>query len=294
MEKTQINKLLLNLYSNPLSNIAFSSVKRLYNAAKNVLPSININDVKHFLQAQDSYTLHKLTKKRFKIYRKIIAARPKVIISMDLIDMVKISSFNDGFKYLIFFIDVYSRKNTIIPIKSKNKIEVLNGLKLFFNLNDNHKYVRMYSDYEGSLYSSLVQEFLNKNKILLYSNSSKERKNSMAEIGLKYIKQKIYKYMTHYSTNRYIDVLQNIVEGVNNTNKYVFKNKFLTPQILHEIKRIDFLKEQFQLMFRINNFPKSKLTHSLKLNQLVRIPTTQRTQNLFFKSFNVVNTEEIF
>ena len=47
-------------------------------------------------------------------------------------------------------------------------------------------------------------------------------------------------------------------------------------------------------MFYINKVSKKNIDHLYKINQFVRIPTTQRTQNVFFKSYEVVNTEEIF
>ena len=293
-KKKYINKILTDLYSNYKLNTAFSSVKRLYNAARVFIPDISVNDVAEFLKTQDSYTLHKHTRKRFKSYRKILAARPKVIISLDLIDMSKLALHNENYKYLMFFIDVFSRKNTVIPILSKNQYDFFQGLKRFFAFDDNYKYVRLYSDYEGSLYSKLVQEFLNKNKILVYSNSSKERKNSLAEIGLKFLKRKIYQYMTHYSTDRYIDVLQHITSGINESNKRIFKNGLLTPQILHDIKNVDFLKEQFQKMYHINKISRQNKRHSFKINQLVRIPTSERTQSIFYKFHNIANTEEVF
>ena len=50
----------------------------------------------------------------------------------------------------------------------------------------------------------------------------------------------------------------------------------------------------FQDMYNINKKFKEKNSHSLKINQLVRIPYTGRTQDIFHKSYNIVNTQEIF
>ena len=236
-KKQENIKILNDLYSNLKFPSAFSGLNTLLTQAKKYFTNIKIEDIKKFLQSQDSYTLHKLTRKRFKQYRKVLVAKPKIIISLDLIDMNKLSRYNNGYKYSMFFIDVFSRKNTVIPIKTKSKIDILEGLKVFFNINDNKAYTRIYSDLESSLYSREVQEYLYSNKILTYSNSSYETKNSLAEIGLKYLKRKIYMYLSHYSTNRYIDVLQDIVSGINNTTKSIFKNKFLTPNIVHNIKK---------------------------------------------------------
>ena len=290
------NKILSEIYSNVnKSNIAFTSIRNLYNVAKKLFPSISIKDVKNFLKTQDSYTLHKLAPRKFKFYRKVLAPMPKYFLSLDLIDMQKYSQYNDGVKYLIFLIDIFSRKIFVYPIFNKNKFEILKSLKHFFNLKINQNYIRIYSDLEGGLYSKLVLDFLKEKNIILYSNSTKEVKNSIAEANLKHLKKKIYKFLTHYNINRYIDFLPQIISGINNTSKRIFKNKFLTPNILHLIKNRDFLKKQFHLMYSdsINTFSKKKNIHSLKKYSHVRISLLNRT-NIFSKSFEKVNSGEIF
>ena len=285
-------KILTKLYESVSSNTSFSGQGKLYKEAKKILPSINLKDVKLFLQNQESYTLFKLSKKRFKT-RKVIAGRPKIIISLDLIDMSKLSTYNNNFKFLMYFIDVFSRKITVIPIKKK-KMVMLEALKLFFNTKDNYKYSHIYSDREGSLYSNLIQKYLIDNKKILCSNTSYERKNSLAESGIRNIKQKIYKYLTHFSTNKYIDVLPDIVESLNNSTHSSLKNKYLTPNILHDIKQIDFIKHQFHKMYDINTGKYKNKDQSIGIGDYVRIPKLARTQSVFFKGYNTSNTEEIF
>ena len=290
------NKILSEIYSNVnKSNIAFTSIKNLYTVAKKFFPSISINDIKNFLKTQDSYTLHKLAPKKFKFYRKVLAPMPKYFLSLDLIDMQKYSQYNNGIKYLIFLIDIFSRKISVYPVFTKNKFEILKSLEHFFNLKTNQNYIRIYSDLEGGLYSKLVLNFLKRKKIILYSNSTKEVKNSIAEANLKYLKKKIYRFLTHNNTNRYLDFLPQIISGINNTSRRIFKNKFLTPNILHLIKNRDFLKKQFHIMYSdsINTFSKKKNIHLLKKYSYVRISLLNRT-NIFSKSFEKVNSEEIF
>merc|ERR1739842_129840 len=142
--------------------------------------------------------------------------------------MSKLSSDNENIKFLMFFIDNFSKKITVVPILNKSKTEILRGLTYFFDIDGNDKYVRIFSDYEPSLYSRLVKDYLLKNRKKVYSNSSVERKNPIAEANLKYLKYKIYKYLTHYNTNTYIHVLEDLVNSINNGSHSSFKNKFLT------------------------------------------------------------------
>ena len=157
-----VNELLLQLYENPRSNVSFSGQKKLYKAAKKLNPDINIDDINFFLRNQDSHTLYKLTRKKYPT-QKILAPKPLTILSLDLADLSKLSRFNGNINFLMYFIDLFSKKITVIPIKNKTKTSILNGLINFFSQENNHLYSRIYSDKESGLWSNEVKEYLNKN-----------------------------------------------------------------------------------------------------------------------------------
>ena len=286
------NKLLQNVYENPSNIGSFSSIYKLYKSAKTLDKNVTLKDVKKFLSTQDSYTLHKPSKKHF-LTQHIIAPKPKVIICMDLLDVQNISEFNNGFRYLMLFVDVYSRYLTVIPIKNKTKESILVGLKTFFKIKDNYRYSRIYSDKESGLYSHLIQNFLTKIKKKVYTNTSQERKNALSEIFIRNLKRKMYKYMTHYNTNTYINALTDIVSSINNSSNRSFKDRSLTPKKLHEIKDKVFLQNQFKKMFYINE-EKGKNDQSFGINDIVRIPRSEYTQSIFFKKYKILNSEELF
>ena len=130
--------------------------------------------------------------------------------------------------------------------------------------------------------STIVKKYLDRNKKILYSNTSRERKNAPAEIGIRILKNKIYKYMTHYKTNKYIDKLSDIVYSINNSNNRSLKNKHLTPNILHNIKNVNFINNQFQKMFDINTMKKSQQIHSFIVGQTVRVPNLEKNTKYIF------------
>ena len=293
LKNQKIINLLTELYENPKSVSSFSGVSKLYREAKKLIPSITINNVKTFLKGVDSYTLHRLSRKKF-VTQKIIAGGPKTIICMDLIDMNKLSAYNNNIKFLMYFIDVFSKKVSVIPLFNKTKNSILYGLKSFFNINDNKKYSRLYSDFESGLYSNIVKLYLKKINISVYSNSSVERKGAVAERNLQTLKKYIFKYLTHNNSFKYIHVLNDIVYSLNNRTHSSLKNNRLTPEILHNITNSFFLREQFFLMFSINKSKHIIHSQSLKINSYVRMTNVSRTQNLFFKSYNISNTPEIF
>ena len=290
----QTNKFstLQSIYENPLNVGSFSSIHKLYKSAKKVIKDISLKDVKKFLETQDSYTLHRPSKKNF-LSQRILAPKPKVIISLDLIDIKNLSEFNNGYKYLILFVDVFSKYLTIIPIKTKHKESILYGLKQFFEKKDNYKYTRIYADKESGLYSHLTRDYLKKKNKKVYSNSSQERKNAISERYIRIFKQKLFRYMTHYNTNMYLDKLNDIVMSINKGTNRSLKNVNLSPEKLHNIEDKLFLQNQFKKMFYIKGDVKNKV-QLFKVGDIVRIPKSAYTQSIFFKKYNVLNSEEIF
>ena len=73
-------------------------------------------EVREWLQSQDTYTLHKQTRRRF-------PRRHVVVYGIDhqwQADLVgKLASYNKGFKYLLTCIDVLSRYARVVPLKDK-------------------------------------------------------------------------------------------------------------------------------------------------------------------------------
>ena len=70
-----------------------------------------------WLEAQDSYSIHKPFQSKFR--RRKIIANFQEQIQVDLIDLSNIASHNDKHKYLLTSIDVFSKKAFVQPIKSK-------------------------------------------------------------------------------------------------------------------------------------------------------------------------------
>jgi len=50
----------------------------------------------------------------------------------NLVDMRALSKFNNGVKYLLTVIDVFSKYGWMKPLKSKTGLEVANALEIFF------------------------------------------------------------------------------------------------------------------------------------------------------------------
>ena len=71
-------------------------------------PQISKKELKKYLEGEDAFTLHKPIRKKFPT-RKTIATHLDSVWQLDLTDMIKYKSYNEGYRYILFVIDVYSR-----------------------------------------------------------------------------------------------------------------------------------------------------------------------------------------
>ena len=67
--------------------------------------------------------LHKPIRRKFR-KRRIFASGVDAIWSADLVDMQSFSKTNNGYKYILMIIDVFSKFGWAIPLKTKTGLEV--------------------------------------------------------------------------------------------------------------------------------------------------------------------------
>ena len=75
--------------------------------------------------------LHKPIRKKFK-KRIVFAKNVDDIFAADLIEMLPFAKFNNGYKYILMIIDVFSKYGYAIPLKTKTGIAVAGALKNLF------------------------------------------------------------------------------------------------------------------------------------------------------------------
>ena len=72
--------------------------------------------------------LHKPILKKIK-KRKEYSAFKDNIWAVDLADMQLISKFNKGFRFLLCFIDIYSKYAWVVPLKDKKGLSIVNAFQ---------------------------------------------------------------------------------------------------------------------------------------------------------------------
>ena len=109
---------LSDYYFNTNSPVAFTSPLALYRDAKKRYPSLTFRQVKTWLHSKDFYTLHKPVRYNFPRNRVIVTGIDKQW-QADLVDISSLARFNKGYKFLLTFIDVFSKFAWVVPLKNK-------------------------------------------------------------------------------------------------------------------------------------------------------------------------------
>ena len=284
-------RILHQLYTTPSEANSFGGLETLYRRAKSKDETITRKIVKEFLACEASYTLHKNTYKRFP-RRRVISPRPKFIISCDLADMKSLSNYNNGVKYILIVIDIFSRFLQVCPLKKKDGLTVLNGLKSILDDDTFDGIKKMNSDSGGEFYNRHMRNYLQNKDILLYSVHSREIKASIAERVIRTLKGKIYRYMSHRNTLKYLNVLQDIVYSYNNS-PHSGLGFGQTPAQIHRLNDNDEIKLQFDRMYKKDIHTANRSSCSLAVGATVRIADSERNA-VFRRGFTIQNTLEIF
>ena len=284
-------EILRQIYENVKSPHSFSGVQNLLETARNHDPGITKKDVKSFLEEQDSYTLHKITRKRF-TRRKVLAPKPGVIASCDLAETPALAPHNDGHKYILVFIDVFSRFAQAVPLKNKDGKSTALALQTILESGYFDNLSRLNSDEGKEFYNRHVQQLLKSRGIKLYSVYSREIKASLAERLIRTLKSKLYRYMTHNNTKRYVDVLPDVIESYNNSIHSSLGNK-QTPLQVHKLTDLKAINRQFFHMYKNPSSNSNKVSSDLTIGQYVRIADEHRN-SIYRRGYKVQNTIEIF
>ena len=169
--------------------------------------------MKKFLSGTNAYTLHKPRRIRFprrKTYSKGIAD----LFQIDLVDLSSLSPFNDGMRYLLTCIDVFTKRAWAIPVRTKSGKEVAEA---FEKIVVEQKCNMVHSDKGTEFLNSTFQSMLQRHGIHFYTSENEDLKASVVERFNRTLKTKMYRYFTHANTRRYVDVLDDLLHAYNNT-----------------------------------------------------------------------------
>ena len=228
----------------------------------------HVNNTKLALQNhQLAEELHKPIIKKFK-KRKVHAAFKDNIWGADLADMQLLSKYNNGIRFLLRVIDIFSKYAWLVPLKDEKGVSIAAAFQSILK-QLNRKLTKIWVDKGSEFYNASFKKWLQDNDIVMYSTNN-EGKSVAGERFIRTLKSKIYKHMTSISKNVYIDKLNDIVDEYNNTYHTTIKMK---PINVKDNTYINTAKE-------VNNKdPKFKVGDRVRISKYKNISAKSYTPN---------------
>lgn len=258
------------VYYDPRNPGSFSSIANLARAA-----SVRRDQARTWLLGQDTYTLHRQARKRFPRNRFYVDNIDE-LWQADLCDMRSLSEFNDGYKYLLTCIDVFSRFAWIVPLKTKQNTSVIEGFERI--LASGRKCIFVQFDKGMEFLGGATLKFFKRHGIKYYTTRNPDTKAAIVERFHRTIKARMWRYLTYKNTYRYIDVLDLLVEAYNNSYHTTIK-----------MRPVDVNKENVLEVWRkVYSRREPKIMPRLKKNTKVRIA---RERSMFEKGYETYFSE---
>lgn len=238
---------------------------------------VDSNTAREWLMGEESYTLHKQSKTRFR-RRRTYAKGINELWQADLVDLNLLSNENDSQRYLLTCIDVFSKYARVEPLKNKSGPTLTTA---FTKMIEKQQCKLLQTDKGTEFLNASFQKLLKERNIRHYTTENDDIKAAVVERFNRTLKTVMWRYLSHTSNGRYIDVLPQLVSSYNNTYHSSIK---MTPSEVNA---------QNESVVRRRLYPSKNLHIKWKYNigQAVRMKQTKRT---FKKGYEASWTEEIF
>ena len=195
-----------DLYYNLEHPSSYGGVDRLALAAQR-----GRRTTQDWLRTQRTYTLHKTARKRYST-RPYKSAAIDQHWQADLVEMIPYANVNDGYRYLLTIIDLFSRFAWAVPLRDKTGGEVTAAFRQVFA--QGRRPQRLQTDDGREFDNREFQRFLNLENIRFFTVKS-QFKAALCERFNRTLKVKMWRYFTHTGRYRWIDALGELMTAYN-------------------------------------------------------------------------------
>ena len=259
---TDKNEIIKKVYHDNISG--YSSVNNTYKEAKSLEPSITLQDVKNYFAKLPQKQLQF----QYKGYNSFTVSNFLDQIQIDIADFTMNAEKNNGFRYALVGVDVFSRYGWAVKMKTKQPHDLIIAFKQIMEVIGKPK--SLFSDSEGGLLSNEFVKVLNENNI---KHLTAVQKAPYAEVFIRTLKQAIHNRLEGKGSNvdRWIDELEPSLAKYNLT-----EHSRLPKMSPFEAKQP---KNKFEVEFNnISNMKKERLYPLLEVNDQVRVRQKKTTK----------------
>ncbi|MEL7196320.1 MAG: DDE-type integrase/transposase/recombinase [Bacteroidota bacterium] len=207
---------LKSVYYDPKHPAGFASIQKLAKAT-----GISQRKVKTWLKEQPTYTLHRQARKRYPVRHYIVHDIDEQW-QADLAEVQDIASKNQGYRYILTVIDIFSRYAWARPLKSKRGEDVTAAFRDIFQEGRIPK--RIQTDQGREFENRHVRALFHEHNIELFSVKS-AYKAAIVERFNRTLKHRLWRYFTSENKQEWTEVLQDAVYAYNHSVHRTIKRK---------------------------------------------------------------------
>ena len=167
-------------------------------ALRRVVPE---QDIAPWLSEQDTYTLHKPVRRRFK-RRCVVVGCPNLQWQADLVDMSRLKKVNDGTTFILTMIDVFSKLTWCGRVKNKSAVSLVAA---FTQLLGNGEPNTLQTDKGTDYFNRPLQKLLKEHGVHHFATHNEETKASIVERFNRTLETRMLRYFTketsHFDTS---------------------------------------------------------------------------------------------
>lgn len=279
MTAKQKEEYVKKIWSDPAHPGAFTGRDKLMQVIrKEGKYNISRGALKKILSKEETYSVQKPARKNFKRNRVIVSGF-NAQWDGDLMSMENVAKYNNGIKFVLVLIDIFSRYLIVRPLKDKKSDTVAAALESIFTKGDRRPKTIRFD--QGGEFKSNVKKYLKTEKIHVFYTHNSQIKSNYAERVIKNLKARIYSYFMENQTYKYIDVLQKLVHSYNNTPHESLGGATpasVTKTNEDEMRYIQYLvRKKKTKQTESVKLRRKKQFYNLKVGDLVRISQLKRT-----------------
>ncbi|KAL7296467.1 hypothetical protein TKK_0010473 [Trichogramma kaykai] len=198
----------------------------------------------------------------------------------DLVEMIPYAKVNEGHKYLLTVIDIFSKYGYAIPVRSKRANDVTEAMLSILKSGEHPQ--NLHTDNGKEFYNSTFKQLMKKFKIHHYSTFS-NMKAAICERFNRTLKEKMWRLFSLNDNYKWVNTLPNLLKEYNNT---VHRTIGMKPKDVNK-------SNEKELLMRYDAMKYSAATtkEKFKVGDKVRI---SKAKHVFEKGYTPNYTTEIF
>ena len=283
--RTRIN-LVQKIYHDVANAAGYSRPRAVWLEAQKTDRGITLTQVQNIMRSIPTYTLHRYVK-RVPVTRRYLSSGLNHYFQMDLFVLNESVARANGFRYILFCIDTFSRKLFARPLKTKTGVNVANAIRSIIKENNSIPPKKVLTD-KGTEFSNTTVKQLFSSYGITHFTSENVYHAAMVERTNRTLREKFGRYMTDKKTTIFIPILKDFVTAYNQAPHSALPQNMSPSQVTLKNKLLVW-KHQFASHFR--RAPKFYGKPKLKVGDVVRI---SKFQGKFKKSSDTTFTEELF